>query len=223
MARTKHFSSTSKFSLTCEARAVLRMMTQRQKGGINGALGAAIWNRALPTALLCLALSLLCAVIPSVAEETPEYQVKATFLYKLVNFVEWPSEAFAQENSPFVVGVLGDDPFGANLDKSVEGKSLDSHKVVVKRFKKLADLETCHMLFVSRSEKDKMSKIVERVGKANTLIIGDNDQCLPRGGTINFILEDKKVRFEINAGAADRAGLKISSKLMQLATKVVRR
>ena len=199
-----------------------RIAKQRQQGGINGALGAAIWNRALPTALLCLALSLFCGVTYAV-DETPEYQVKATFLYKFVNFVEWPSEAFAQESSPFIVGVLGDDPFGANLDKSVEGKSLDSHKVVVKRFKKLADLETCHMLFVSRSEKDKMSKIVERVGKANTLIIGDNDQCLPRGGTINFILEDKKVRFEINAGAADRAGLKISSKLMQLATKVVRR
>ena len=168
-------------------------------------------------------LGLLCAVwitalggIAARADEAPEYQVKAAFLYNFAKFVEWPSDALPQDSSPFIIGVLGDDPFGANLDKTVEGKALGEHKIVAKRFKKLEDVQTCH-----RSEKDKMSKIVERLGKANTLIVGDTDQLLQRGGAINFTLEDKKVRFEINADAAERADLKVSSKLMQLATKVI--
>ncbi len=185
---------------------------QRQKDGMNGTLAA----------LLCLVLSLLGGPSRAVVTE-PEYDLKAKYLYKITDYVDWPAAAFPQEKSPFVIGVIGEDQFGANLDNIVEGKSLSTHKIVVKRFKKQTDLETCHILFVCRSEKDRMSKIVERVGKAHTLIIGDNDQCLARGGTINFILEDKKVRFEINADAAERAGLKISSKLMQLATKVVHR
>ena len=175
-------------------------------------------------------LSLLCAVwitalggIAARADEAPEYQVKAAFLYNFAKFVEWPADALPQDSSPFVIGVLGDDPFGANLDKTVEGKALGEHKIVAKRFKKLEDVQTCHILFVCRSEKDKLSKIVERLGKANTLVVGDTDQLLQRGGAINFTLEDKKVRFEINADAAERADLKVSSKLMQLATKVIHR
>ena len=171
-------------------------------------------------------LLVLCAfwggARPSAAAEPSEYQVKAAFLYKFVNFVEWPAAALPQDSSPLIIGVLGDDPFGSHLDKTVEGKTLDEHKIVVKRFKRLEELQSCHVLFVCRSEKSNLSRIIERLGKANTLVVGDMDNFLQQGA-INFIIVERKVRFEINMDIAERAGLKISSKLLQLATKVIRR
>lgn len=177
-------------------------------------------------------LLLLCAlgfwfpggsgVLPAAkADEPAEYQVKAAFLYKFVNFVDWPATTLPQDSSPFIIGVLGDDPFGSLLDKTVEGKALGEHKIVVKRFKRFEDLQSCHVLFVCRSEKSKLSRIIERLGKANTLVVGDMDNFL-QYGAINFLFMERKVRFEINMDVAERAGLKISSKLLQLATKVIR-
>lgn len=151
------------------------------------------------------------------ADGAPEYQVKAAFLYNFAKFVDWPATAFSGESSPFIIGVLGDDPFGDTLDKTVEGKAIGDRKIMVRRFKQAADIKDCHILYVSRSEKKQFDKICERLDKTNTLTVGDTEQFVQRGGMINFVIEEKKVRLEINPDAADRAGLKVSSKLLQLA------
>ncbi len=85
---------------------------------------------------------------------------------------------------------------------------------------KLAEAEGCHVLFISRSEKSRMSRILQELGEAPVLTVADTDGFLDRGGIINFILEGSKVRFESNQEAAERAGIKISSKLLRLATQV---
>ena len=175
---------------------------------------------AIRLGLLCaLGAAMLGGIAPPVAraDEAPEYQVKAAFLYNFAKFVDWPSAAFSGENSPLIIGVLGDDPFGDALDKTVEGKTVNDRKIVVRRYKQADDAKSCHILYVSRSEKKQVDKDLDRLDKTNTLTVGDMDQFLQRGGMVNFIIEDKKVRLEINPDAAERANLKVSSKLLQVA------
>lgn len=150
-----------------------------------------------------------------------EYQVKAAFIYNFTKFIEWPGGAFTGESSPFVIGVVGKDPFGAELEKPLDGKTMNGRAFVIKRFKQVSDMQTCHILFVCGSEKDRLPKVMERVVKANTLVVGDMPQFVQRGGMVNFFVEDKRVRFEINPDSTERAGLKISAKMMSLA-KVVK-
>ncbi len=158
---------------------------------------------------------------PARAQDASEYQVKAAFLCQFTKFVEWPSGAFADANSPFVIGVVGKDPFGAILERAIDGKSVDGRSFVIRRFSQVADVQPCHLLFVCESDRDQVSRILARLGHSNTLTVGDFDQFIQRGGTVNFFIEDSRVRFEINPDAADSAGLKISSKLLHLA-RVVR-
>jgi hypothetical protein len=177
-------------------------------------------RRALLTlALTCLSAAGLC---PARAHaDSAEYRVKAAFLYNFSKFVEWPSSAFGGGDRPFVIGVLGNDPFGADLNRAVEGKMADGRPFAVRRYKRAADVQSCQILFVSESEKNKVAKLADGLENAHTLIVGDTDGFIQRGGAINFFLEDKKVRFEINPDAVSRAGLKVSSKLLALA-KIVR-
>ncbi len=176
----------------------------------------------LKKATLALFAFVLCLVLGGArAQDTPsEYQVKAAFLFNFAKFVEWPDAAFPAPNSSFIIGVLGDDPFGPALDKAVEGKTLNDRKIVVRRFDQAGEVKGCQMLFISRSEQKNLGKILEHLGKSNTLMVSEMPQMLARGGMINFLIEEHKVRFDINPDAAERAGLKISSKLLQLAHAV---
>ena len=101
--------------------------------------------------LILTTLSGLCVAPPCAAEEitAPEYKVKAAFLYNFAKLVEWPSNAFASAQSPFVLGVLGTDPFGKSLDEVVAGKKVHGHPVVVTRFEHRLDATNCHLLFIS--------------------------------------------------------------------------
>jgi len=155
------------------------------------------------------------AVIPG------EYQIKAAFLYNFAKFVEWPSGAFADANSPLIIGVLGDDPLGPSLDQTVKGKSVDGHKITVKRFSRIRDVESCQILFVCSSESGRLARAIESVKGSGVLTVSDIDRFAQRGGIVGFTMDDNKVGFEINVNAAQKASLKISSKLLKLA-RVVR-
>ncbi|MFQ5656776.1 MAG: YfiR family protein [Candidatus Methylomirabilales bacterium] len=148
-----------------------------------------------------------------------EYQIKAAFLYNFVKFVEWPAEALPPPSVTMNVCVLGDDPFGVALD-SIEGKTVKGRILEVKRFKTVQALEPCHVLFISSSEKKRLARIVETLKGSSVLTVGEMDRFAERGGIINLIITKNRVRFEINEGAAERAGLKISSKLLKLAEVV---
>ena len=103
------------------------------------------------TALLGLGLGLLAA-LPVSAQVSREYDVKAAFLYNFITFTDWPAAAFSGPDSPYVIGVLGEDPFGAALDEIVKGEQIKGRPLVVRRFKRIEDVHHCHILFISSSE-----------------------------------------------------------------------
>jgi hypothetical protein len=182
------------------------------------------------------------AVIVSQARADPtasrEYQVKAAFLYNFIQFVDWPKQKTADGNEPIIIGIIGKDPFGDAFepikDKMVKGK-----KVVIERFKGLEELKEegdkgfqqhpqieairkCHVLFICSSEKKWLREIVGTTENEGILTVGDVEGFLETGGIVNFIMEDKKVNFEINIITAEKSKLKVSSKLLRLAKKVIR-
>jgi hypothetical protein len=170
-------------------------------------------------ALLKRALALVFALaLPAGAQEpSPEYELKAAFLYNFVKFVEWPADAFAGAKSPLSICVYGSDPFGGSLEGVVRGEALGERGLLVQRPEALGDLRDCQVLFVSRSERQRLPEILARVGGAPVLTVGDTDGFLQAGGVINFVMEDNKVRFAINLQAAEHNRLTISSKLLRLA------
>jgi hypothetical protein len=157
------------------------------------------------------------ALWPVVAAAQPkEYQVKAAFLFNFAQFVEWPDSVFPSPDGPFYVGVLGDDPFGTALDDAVHGEAISGHKMVVQRSRQVADLKSCQMIFVSKSEKGRVPEILAAAGARPVLMVGDVSGFARSGGEINFFLEGAKVRFEINPVAALNCGLKFNSQLLSL-------
>ena len=166
----------------------------------------------------------LAAAIPAVAAGTGaasrEYEVKAAFLYSFATFVEWPEDAVPESGGTFIIGVLGTDPFGPLLDKIAASKTVRGKPIAVRRFATIDDYTPCHVLFVARSERERLPAIVERLRGAAVLVVGDGAGFAEAGATVNLVIEKNKVRFEINQAAAERAGLKVSSKLLRLARHV---
>ncbi len=152
--------------------------------------------------------------------DTSEYLIKAGFIYNFAKLIEWPAKAFPQPDSPIVIGILGDDPFGTTLDTIVAGKKINGRPLAVKRVKWSKDLKAlkdCNILFVSASERDHIDAVLDALKSLPILTIGDGPGFARRGGIMNFILEDNKVRFEVNVEAAKDADLTISSRLLTLA------
>lgn len=184
-------------------------------------------NRILKKRFKLVAAVLACtAIFGSVAyaRETgsspSEYEIKAAFLYNFANFVEWPPKTPADNTGAFIIGVIGDNPFGNTLEKTVAGKTVGGHKIDIRYFKSVRDLKPCHILFVSSSEDNHIGKISDAVKDWHVLTVGDSDNFARSGGVIGFVVEDKKIRFEINVDSARKTGLKISSKLLKLAKTV---
>lgn len=150
-----------------------------------------------------------------------EYQVKAAFLYHFAQFVEWPPGAFREAGAPLTYCLLGDDSFGGAFELALGGKSVGTHPVRVRHLGQVKDVSGCHVLFVSASEKKNIAAVLEGAKGNPVLTVGDSEHFVEEGGMIGLFLEDNKVRFEINAGAAQQAGLKISARLLALASKVI--
>ncbi|MES1180225.1 MAG: YfiR family protein [Verrucomicrobiota bacterium] len=172
--------------------------------------------------LLAAILLLLQIFVPGFkagAQDTSptEYQIKAAFLYNFAKFVEWPPQAFAGDQSPIVIGVLGKNVFDDNLEKIIHGKTVNNHPFLFKEFHAVAEATNCHILFISASEEKRLPKILESLRGASVLTVSETDQFIADGGMIDFVIEDKKIHFQINDEAAKKAGLKISSKLLSLA------
>ena len=146
-----------------------------------------------------------------------EYLIKAGFIYNFANLVQWPTNAFAQLDSPIVIGILGEDPFGPVLDRVLAGKRVNGRVFLVKRLKSVVDLKECHILFVSSSEIAHLADAIHLVKGMPILTIGEIPGFAKRGGIINLVLEDNKVHFEVNVEAAKEADLTISSRLLALA------
>ncbi|HEX4499515.1 MAG TPA: YfiR family protein [Thermoanaerobaculia bacterium] len=162
---------------------------------------------------------LLLLPYSAAAQTAPEYDVKAAFLYNFTKFVDWPAAAFPDATS-LKVCLLGEDPFGRSL-QAVAGEPVENRKLVIVRADAPPKPGGCQVLFISRSEREKLPQILAALKDSPVLTVGDTKGFVDQGVIINFILEGSKVRFEINTDAADKAGLKVSSKLLQLARRIV--
>jgi hypothetical protein len=148
---------------------------------------------------------------------SPEYVIKAAYIYNFAMFVEWPSDAFRRESSPIVIGILGADPLGAAIDQTVRDKRIDKRPLVVKRLQWGQEFVDCHILFITSSETPRFGEVVQHVRNLPILLVTESPGLAARGAIINFIVEHNRVRCEINVDAAKRAHLSISSKLLGLA------
>ena len=143
-------------------------------------------------------------------------------LVQFSKFVEWPSEQLPAGSGPFVIAVVGDDSFSEILDRIVESQTIAGHEIVSRRYKTIADLDGIpHVLFVSRSEQLRLSKLKGRFSAAGVLTVGDADNFAQNNGIIGFVQDQDRVAFDVNVGHAERCRLKISSKLLALAKRVI--
>jgi hypothetical protein len=154
---------------------------------------------------------------PSRADEpSREYQIKAAFIYNFVQFVEWPASAFESDASPITIAILGSNPFGDELERVVQGKTVNGRSLAVRYFSRIEEVNQCQVLFVDSSDQSFLAALHDKLKDKNVLSIGEAEQFLWTGGVIRFYSEDNKVRFEVNQEAAEQARLKISSKLLRL-------
>jgi len=150
-----------------------------------------------------------------------EYAVKAAFLYQFAKYVEWPEGTFKDPDAPIVLGVVGVSPFGSALEELNSGARTNQRSFSIKYYRSIEERESCHMLFICSSEANHVEEILEKVGNAPVLVVGDSPGLAEKGVAINFLIEDNKVRFEANPEAAKQAHLQISSKVLRLAKAVV--
>jgi hypothetical protein len=170
----------------------------------------------LRSRILLVALLALAAALPARAQAPPtEYEVKAVFLFNFSQFVDWPAAAFADAHAPLVIGVLGGDPFGATLDEIVRGETVNGRPLAVRRYHSLQQIDTCHILFIDRSQEPQLESIVAALKSRSVLTVGDFDSFAHRGGMIRFFTVGHKIRLRINLSAAQEAKLIISSKLLR--------
>jgi hypothetical protein len=172
---------------------------------------------------ILLLWALVCTSTPRrifAQQAASEYEVKAAYLFNFLKFVEWPADMSPSPSGKWVIGVVGVSPFGDELAQVVSGKVVQGHELQVKNFQAAEDVRTCHILFISDSERKRIPAILTALSSSSVLTVGDMDNFTRAGGMIQFVMEDGRVRFVIDVGAASRARLKISSKLLSLARDV---
>jgi hypothetical protein len=152
--------------------------------------------------------------------ELPEYVVKAGFLFNFAKYVEWPADAFDGPKAPIRVGVAGDDPFGATLEKTLKDKNVNGRGFTIDRFKEPADIQRCHILFVARTGKERTSAMLERARQPGMLTVGEADGFAQAGGVVSILIEEGKPKLEVNLGAAQERKVVINAKLLKLAVIV---
>ena len=148
-----------------------------------------------------------------------EYRLKAAFLLSFPRFVEWPERSLGR-GEPLIVAVYGQDPFGNALARAAGSKVVDDHPLMIHRTTSVELLRSCHIVFVAGVDAKRLQHALEVLEGAPVLTVGEGEEFLQAGGIIGLVLEERKVRFEINAGAARSAGLRISSSLLALARRV---
>lgn len=172
--------------------------------------------------LLGLAGAILAgATLQAEPDPTLEHRVKAAFLYNFAKFVDWPTNAFADADAPLVIGIFGDGSMVQALEQTVKGKSIGNRAIQTRRILDATRINPCQILFVAQSETQQVAQIVAAVGRAPVLLVGESPGFVAAGGAIGFASDEGRVRFEANTAVAERMGLKISSKLLRLATSVV--
>ena len=183
-------------------------------------MGKVIRKRQFDGLTLSLWMGLATPLYAQNSTPPSEYQVKAAFLLNFARFVEWPPAAFETPGSPFAICTLGQDPFGAGLDRIVEGETLNGRKMTVRREPRGNIPKGCQIVFIANSEKN-VPGIIAALG-AGVLTVGDGEGFIREGAMVAFITESRRVRFDVNLAAATKAGLIINARMLAVA-RLVRR
>jgi hypothetical protein len=170
---------------------------------------------------LVVAVPLLTTSSAHGQQRPTQYQVEATYLYNFSQFVAWPVRPAGAGNS-FNICVLGEDPFGRTLGTTLADETVAGKNVVAKRIPTPQEGLNCRVLFISSSESSRLKEILATLGGASVLTVSDLPEFTQRGGMVQFLLVEDRVRFEVNLAAAQRAGLTLSSDLLKVATTVRR-
>lgn len=176
-------------------------------------------RRAVRYRAICM-IAFSCSLVVHVqAQHIPsrENQVKAVFLYNFTQFVEWPADAFRRADSPFIIGVVGNDPFGDYLEETVKGEKVMNHPLVVQDYNDLREMQNCHLLYIAYSDPQKIRETLDALRGRKTLTVSDSDNFARDGGMIRFFTQDNKIKLQINLSNAKAAELNISSKLLRVA------
>lgn len=162
---------------------------------------------------------LLLTFQPLISADQVEYQVKAAYLYQFTKFTEWPGKEFLNTNTPIRICVLGTNPFGQLLDDINNKKSQNRH-LEIKYLSSINNLSKCHVIFISQSEEYKLKQILTLTKDSPVLTVSDINDFAERGGIIGLIISQGNIRLEINYDASSTAGVKLSSKLLEIATLI---
>lgn len=146
-----------------------------------------------------------------------EYQIKAAFLFNFTRFIHWPATSYASPDAPFVIGIVGNDPFGTYLDDLINGEQAEGHPIIIRRYPDGGDLSGCQLLFTNISTPAKLKAILASTAHQNILTVGDADSFIRLGGMICFLKEDNRIKMIIKLTATKTAQLEISAKLLQVA------
>ncbi len=192
------------------------------RGGVAPGAGLASgrWARAAWSVVIALVLLGLGGSEGRAQESELEYKVKAAFLYNFIGFVEWPTNKLARTDKEVVIGFLPDDPAMPIIAHALEGKLADGRRIKVVSLREGEEAAGCHLLFLGRARRNQLADVLARLKAAPVLTVGEVEQFGERGGMINLVRHERTFRFEVNLGAAERVGLRISSKLSSMATLV---
>jgi hypothetical protein len=177
------------------------------------------------TALVCR-MGLLCATLlagwsASAAEDASlEQRVKAAFLYQFASYVEWPAQSFAQPDTPVTIAVMGAEQLAAELNQLSAGRTVGGRKVEVRQVRPGEMLTGIHILFIGSAENARLAQVVQTAKPRAMLIVTEADGALKQGSMINFVIVDRRVRFEVALDSVERSGLKLSSRLLAVAQQV---
>ena len=165
-------------------------------------------------------LGCMSLLLSDAAAQSPrsEYEVKAAFLLNFMRFVNWPAGIFPEAGTPVKLCILGEDPFGPAIEAALESQTVNGRSIAVERLAAARGANACHVVFLDRTLPNQ-EQILRRIG-ASVLTVGETDQFLDDGGMIHFVIEGQRVRFDINARAANAAGLRLSSQLLGVARSV---
>jgi hypothetical protein len=175
------------------------------------------------SASLALVVAVVAAPLLTAQAGPKEQKIKAAYLYNFIKFIEWPDNAYSGAGAPINICVLGDENFDGILEKAVSGKEVKGRSVSVKVLGAGAAVPgaaDCQVLFVAASEGGRTGEVTGALGGSPVATVGESDGFATAGGVLNFAIDGGKIKVELNMGAAEKAGLKVSGKLQQVATAV---
>ena len=175
----------------------------------------------LRSELFAIALVILLLVGVGLSAQQPkasESEIEAIYVFKFSQFITWPANA--RTKASFDICVLGDDPVGPNLDRTIHGETVDGRIVVDRHITRPQDAQGCSILYISRSEAFRLRQILADLREWPVLTVSDMTDFVDKGGMIQFVLQNGRVRFEVNLAPATQAGLSFSSELLKVAVDV---